>query len=614
MHWGWLWYLWILGADYLFGGSENAIKGFFIFALVATFVAMALYYKVKIPSIKLESMKDSYEAAKRTASSTTRKAASVAKAWVAATPLITKDTPPLQETTLSSKKSLKSLIKDKLNSSVQKKEDQEIIKNIHINFPKDKPTFPVELLEKAQTQDVTVDEDWLLKKAQWIKDKLGEFGIDVDIEGFNIGPTVMQIKIKPQAGIKVSKIENLKKDLALSLRTKSLRVLAPIPGTDSVGIEIPNPRPQMVRLGDSYSSLEFSKSMKENWTGLIIWKWIWGEQLVRPLEKMPHLLVAWATWSGKSVWVNGFIASLIYQNTPSELKFIMVDPKQVELGIYEWIPYLLAPIITQPDKAVKILKRAVNHMNERYKLLKDNKVRNIDEYNAKVEWDETKQSMYRLVIIIDELADLMMSWNKKDTEQYIARIAQMARAVWMHLILATQRPSVNVITGLIKANIPTRISFGVVSQIDSRTILDVKWAEDLVGKGDLLYMDPKSKFPIRIQWPFIDTPETQKIVESIKEKYMSNLTEEDIYHPEIMRILENKGSWIAWAWWDVSDSDEELIEQAIGLIAATWKASATMLQRKLWVWFPRAARLIDILEERGIVGPQEGSKAREILM
>ncbi len=574
---------------------------------------MALYYKVKIPSIKLEAMKGSYEAAKKTAA-TKKVVAAAAKASAWATPLIPKDTPPLKEDYEKNKQSLKSLIKNKLNNTVQKKQDQETIKEMNISFPKDKPTYSLELLEKAETNDVTVDEDWLLKKAQWIKDKLAEFGIDVDIEGFNIGPTVMQIKIKPQAGIKVSKIENLKKDLALSLRTKSLRVLAPIPGTDSVGIEIPNPRPQMVRLGDSYSSLEFSKSMKENRTWLIIGKWIWWEQVVKPLEKMPHLLVAWATWSGKSVWVNWFIASLIYQNTPSELKFIMVDPKQVELWIYEWIPYLLAPIITQPDKAVKILKWAVNHMNERYKLLKDNKVRNIDEYNAKIEWDETKQSMYRLVIIIDELADLMMSGNKKDTEQYIARIAQMARAVWMHLILATQRPSVNVITGLIKANIPTRISFGVVSQIDSRTILDVKWAEDLVGKWDLLYMDPKSKFPIRIQWPFIDTPETEKIVEAIKEKYMANLTEEDIYHPEIMRILENKGSWVAWAWWDVSDSDEELIEQAIWIIAATGKASATMLQRKLGVWFPRAARLIDILEERGIVGPQEWSKAREILM
>ncbi len=555
-------------------------------------------------------MKDSYETVKRS----TKKVVATKNTAVkqVSTAAITNDIVKEIRNEDEDKQTLKTLIKNKLNKSVQKKEDLQMIKDIHVSFPKDKPTYSMDILEKAPTQDVTVDEDRLLKKAQWIKNKLAEFWIDVDIEWFNIGPTVMQIKIKPQAWIKVSKIENLKKDLALSLRTKSLRVLAPIPWTDSVGIEIPNPRPQMVRLWDSYNSLEFSQSMKENRTWLIIWKGIWWEQVVKPLEKMPHLLVAWATWSGKSVGINWFIASLMYQNTPSELKFIMIDPKQVELGIYEWIPYLLAPIITQPDKAVKILKRAVWYMNERYKLLKDAKVRNIDEYNDKVE--DEKEKMYRLVIIIDELADLMMSWNKKDTEQYIARIAQMARAVWIHLILATQRPSVNVITWLIKANIPTRISFWVVSQIDSRTILDMKWAEDLVWKWDLLYMDPKSKYPIRIQWPFIDTTETEKIVSAIKEKYMSNLTEEDIYHPEIMRILENKWSWIAWAWWDVSDSDEELIEQAMQIIAQTRKASATMLQRKLWVWFPRAARLIDILEERWVVGPQIGSKWREILI
>jgi len=608
---GWrLWYLGILWADYLFGGSENAIKGFFLAALVATLIAIALYYKVKIPTIRFESMKDSYETVKKTtgkvAKATTRKKSVAATAWVVASKIAADSKQDDVD-----KQTLKSLIKNKISTTVQKKDDQKKIQQIHISFPQDKPTFPIDLLEKGERLDVTVDEDWLLKKAQWIKDKLAEFGIEVDIEGFNIGPTVMQIKIKPQAWIKVSKIENLKKDLALWLRTKSLRVLAPIPGTDSVGIEIPNPKPQTVRLWDSFTSLEFSQSMKDTWTGLVIGKGIWWEQMVKPLEKMPHLLVAGATWSGKSVGINWFIASLIYQNSPSELKFIMVDPKQVELGIYEWIPYLLAPIITQPDKAVKVLKWAVWYMNERYKLLKENKVRNIDEYNEKV---TDKEKMYRLVIIIDELADLMMSGNKKDTEQYIARIAQMARAVWIHLILATQRPSVNVITWLIKANIPTRISFWVVSQIDSRTILDMKWAEDLVGKWDLLYMDPKGKYPIRIQGPFIDTPETEKIVDSIKEKYMSNLTEDDIYHPEIMRILNNTWSGIAWSGGDVSDSDEELIEQAMQIISMTRKASATMLQRKLWIWFPRAARLIDILEERWVVWPQIWSKAREILI
>ncbi len=613
-HGGWLWYLGILWADYLFGGSANAIKWFFIVALLATLIAIALYYKITIPSIKFESMRSSYEWVKKTAKATASKTSKVAKASAAAgsTRLIEKEVVDNATDDARTKETLKSMIKEKLNRKVQSKQEIEEVKEMYINFPTDKPTYSIDLLEKWETQDVTVDEERLLIKAQSIKSKLAEFGIDVDIEWFNIGPTVMQIKIKPQAGIKVSKIENLKKDLALWLKTKSLRVLAPIPGTDSVGIEIPNPKPQMVRLGDSFGSIEYTRELKDNWTNLIIGKGIWWEQVVKSLEKMPHLLVAGATWSGKSVWVNWFIASLMYQNTPSELKFIMVDPKQVELWIYEGIPYLLSPIITQPDKAVKILKRSVKHMDERYKMLKDLKVRNLDEYNAKV--TDEKDKMYRIVIIIDELADLMMSGNKKDTENYIARIAQKARAVGMHLILATQRPSVNVITGLIKANIPTRISFGVVSQIDSRTILDMKWAEDLVGKWDLLYLDPKTKYPLRIQWPFLDTPETEEIVNSIKEKYMSNLTEADIYHPEIMNILENKWSGIAGAGGDVSDSDEELIEQAITIIAQTRKASATMLQRKLGIWFPRAARLIDILEERWIVWPQEWAKAREILV
>lgn len=623
--------MWIFWADYLFDGSANAIKGFFFILTLITLIAIAMYYKVTIPAIQFESMKSTYEAVKKPA----KKSTSAKKSWATRSEWswfgarakaaigwfiwwtdddIEEDLVP-QERLIEmkdawvDKQTIKSILKDKLAKSVRKKEMEANVQT-HIAFPKDKPTFDQSLLDKSASQDITVDEDRLLDKAQWIKNKLWEFWLEVDIEWFNIWPTVMQIKIKPRAWIKVSKIENLKKDLALWLRTKSLRVLAPIPGTDSVWIEIPNPKPQMVRLWDLFSSVEFTQSMKDNWTNLSVGKWIWWEYVIKSLEKMPHLLVAWATWSGKSVWVNWFICSLMYQNTPSELKFIMVDPKQVELGIYEWIPYLLAPIITEPEKAVKVLKRAVKHMNERYKKLKERKVRNIVEYNEKVE--EEKDKMYRIVIIIDELADLMMSGNKKDTETYIARIAQMARAVWMHLILATQRPSVNVITWLIKANIPTRISFWVVSQIDSRTIIDQKWAEDLVGKWDLLYLDPKGKAPVRVQSPFISTGETEDIVKSLREKYMSNLTEDDIYHPEIMNILESK--WHSWWVWDVSDADEELIEQAIELIASSRKASATMLQRKLWVWFPRAARLIDILEERWIIWPQDGARPREILI
>jgi DNA segregation ATPase FtsK/SpoIIIE, S-DNA-T family len=322
------------------------------------------------------------------------------------------------------------------------------------------------------------------------------------------------------------------------------------------------------------------------------------------------LLVAGATWSGKSVAINTFILSLIYQNSPSELKFLMIDPKQVELGMYDGIPYLLAPVETVPDKALKILKWAVNEMERRYWLLKEKRVKNLDEFNAKVTWDE---SLPRIVVIIDELADLMMNRNtKKDTEMCITRIAQKARAIWIHLIVATQRPSVDVVTGLIKANIPTRIAFSVVSQIDSRTILDIKWAEELLGKWDMLYMDPANNVPIRMQAPLITTEETDEVVAAIKEKYMKWLTENDIYNQEIMNILAGKNVWSGMAYsWD-GGNDDELVQQAIEIIKQSKKASATLFQRKLGVWFARAARIMDILEDQWMIWPQDGAKPRDI--
>ena len=504
--------------------------------------------------------------------------------------------------------SLKNLIKERFNQKVAEKEQA---RKPQIIFNGSKPTFSYEILKSSAVKEISPqDEEVLTEKALAIKSKLEEFDIKVEVKWFNIWPTVIQIKIEPDAGVKISKIENYKKDLALAIKTKSLRILTPIPGTGYVWIEIPNPLPQMVRIREIIQSSDFTMGMQKNYTNLAIGKSIDWTLFIKSLEDMPHLLIAWATWSGKSVWVNDFITSLIYQNTPSELKFIMIDPKQVELWLYEWIPYLLSPIITQSDKAVKVLKRAVDHMEERYFKLKEHKVRNLDEYNEKV---PEAEKMYRIVIIIDELADLMMSGKKKETEESITRIAQKARAVWMHLILATQRPSVNVITWLIKANVPTRIAFSVVSQIDSRTILDMKWAEDLVGYGDLLYVDPKNKFPIRIQAPFIETGESEKIVNEIKEKYMVWISEEDIYLPEIINILTAKAES---AGGDVSGdgSDDDLVNQAIEIVESTRKASATLFQRKLGIGFARAARIMDILEDRGVVWPQEGAKPREILI
>ena len=502
---------------------------------------------------------------------------------------------------------LKTAIKSTTTKSIDDKIHQKTMS--HISFPKDKPTFALDLLRKS-SGIIDVDHAALAQKAQMIQSKLMEFGVPVTIDGFDIGPSIIQIRVKPEAGIKISTIENLKQDITLATKSKALRIVAPIPGTDCVGIQIPRPNPVMVYLWDVLWAPEFSQSMQKNLTNLTLWKAIDGSNVFKSLEDMPHLLIAGATGSWKSVWVNDFILSLMYQNSPSEMKFLMVDPKQVELEMYAGLPYLLAPIVTQADKALKLLQRAVQEMEVRYTKLSKCRVKKLSEYNEKFPDDQ----LYRIVFVIDELADLMMSGNKKEVEACITRIAQKARAVGIHLIVATQRPSVNVITGLIKANIPTRIAFGVVSQIDSRTILGIKGAEDLLGRGDLLYMDTTTKHPLRVQAPFVDTDEIEKVIVALKETYMQWLSEDDIYHPEIVRILEGKVEMAGWlmSGGDGNGDDDELINQAIEVIIETRKASATLLQRKLNLWFARAARVMDELEKRGIVGPQDGAKPRDI--
>lgn len=501
----------------------------------------------------------------------------------------------------------KTVMKSAITKSIDDKVHQKTM--THISFPKDKPTFSLWLLRHS-TGAADVDHEVLVRKAQMIQSKLIEFGVPVTIDGFDIGPSIIQIRVKPEAGIKISTIENLQQDITLATKSKALRIVAPIPGTDCVGIQIPHPHPAMVHLGDVLWSPDFVRTMQKSLTNLTLWKAIDGTNVIKSLEDMPHLLIAWATGSGKSVGVNDFILSLMYQNNPNELKFLMVDPKQVELEMYAWLPYLLAPIVTQADKALKLLQWAVEEMETRYTKLSKARVKKLSEYNDKF----PNEQLYRIVFVIDELADLMMSWNKKEVESCITRVAQKARAVGIHLIVATQRPSVNVITGLIKANIPTRIAFGVVSQVDSRTILGIKWAEDLLGRWDLLYMDPTTKHPMRIQAPFVDTDEIESVMSALKQSYMRGLSEEDIYHPEIIRILESKQEYAAWQysgwWWD----DDEIIEQAIEVILETRKASATLLQRKLNLGFARAARVMDELEKRGVVWPQDGAKPREILI
>ena len=506
---------------------------------------------------------------------------------------------------------IKSLIKHKLQDKIEEKEKAKERKiRPTINFSGEKPTFNHFILETNADQTVTIDETFLMEKAKALQNKLMEFNVPIMIEWFDIGPSIVQIRIKPDEGIRLATIESLSNDISLSLKSKSVRIVAPIPGTDCVGIQLPNPKPLMVRLGDILSTTEFANDMKKSNNNLSLGKAIDGTIIIKTLESMPHLLVAGATGSGKSVGVNDFILSLMYQNTPSELKFLMVDPKQVELELYAGLPYLLAPIVFEPEKALKLLKRTEHEMERRYWTLKEARVKNIDEYNQKT----SGEKMFRIVFIIDELASMMLSRSKRDVENCITHISAKARAVGIHLIIATQRPSVDVITWLIKANMPTRIAFGTVSEIDSRTILWRKWAGTLLGKWDMLYMDPSTKSPARIQAPFVSTEEIEKVVMTLKTKYMWGLTEEDIYNQEIVSLLENKYEAGEQLFSNNGDNDDELVERAIQVISQTRKASATLLQRKLWVWFARAARIMDILEEKWIIGPQDGAKPRDIFI
>ena len=607
---------------WLKNGSQSYITA--IYAIVIVLLLGAIVYLLyvlnvrlpKLPKINIEQSEKPIKKEKKTDSKEDeRPTITISRPDISTDDILEKvsqATGKVVQATSSWGSLLKEMFKTKVTQKIEEKKPKPVI-----SFSGDKPTFGYSALESNLGNQQTVDENFLVEKAKALQTKLSEFWVPIAIEGFDIWPSIVQIKIKPEEGIKISAIEGLSNDIKLSLKSKSLRIIAPIPGTDMIGIQIPNPKASMVRLGDIISTEEFSMQMKKNSTNLSLGKGIDGSVQVKALESMPHLLVAGATGSGKSVGINDFIVSLMFQNTPAELKFLMVDPKQVELEMYSGLPYLLAPIVYDSGKAIKLLQWTVEEMEKRYSTLKDQRVRNLDEYNQKME-AEGQEKMYRIVFIIDEMADMMLSSsaNRKEVENCINRLAAKARAVGIHLILATQRPSVNVITGLIKANIPTRIAFGVVSEVDSRTILGRKGAEDLVGKGDMLYMDPSTKFPIRIQAPFVSTEEIERVVSQLRNKYMQNLTEEDIYHPEIIAALESKVETARGVLSGGGDggNDEDLVNQAIQVIAETRKASATLLQRKLNVGFARAARIMDVLEERGIIWPQEGAKPRDIFI
>lgn len=456
----------------------------------------------------------------------------------------------------------------------------------------------VDLLEKKQSP---ADAGDVKHNAQIIKDTLSEFSIEVDMEGANIGPKVTQYTLKPPSGVKLSRISALETNLALNLAAQALRIEAPIPGQRAVGIEVPNRKAADVRLYGILTSKQWTGNSEP--LGFAVGKDIGGDAVVGELNKMPHLLIAGQTGSGKSVMINTVLSSLLYRNSPSDMRLILVDPKQVEMTPYQDIPHLLTPIITEPEKTISALKWAVNEMERRYSLLAEVKVRDINSYNGK----NPEERMPYIVIVIDELADLMMV-AARDVEALIVRLAQKARAVGIHLVLATQRPSVDVITGLIKANIPARIAFTVASQIDSRTILDQVGAEKLLGQGDMLMLTPSMSKPKRIQGAWVTDEEVNKITDHLRMQRPPQYDDEIVAQPV---QLNGKGGVVM----DFDGgSEDDMFKDAVRVVIENRKASTSLLQRRLRIGYGRAARLIEEMEEQGIIGPADGARPREVLI
>ncbi|MCA9751570.1 MAG: DNA translocase FtsK, partial [Gemmatimonadetes bacterium] len=408
-------------------------------------------------------------------------------------------------------------------------------------------------------------------------------------------------EIEPAPGQKVAPIASLSDDLALALRARSIRVVAPIPGKAAVGIEVPNANPKVVRLGSLLESPEYLEEKSP--LNIALGRTISGEPFSAPLDKMPHVLVAGATGSGKSVCINTIITSIIYNAGPEDVRFLMIDPKMLELMSYAGLPHVIPPIVTQAKEAAKLLKWGTAEMEARYRTLAHVGVRNIADYNKRQEREGAPRMPY-LVVIVDELADLMLSSHKSEIEDHIARLAQMARAVGIHLVVATQRPSVDVITGVIKANFPSRIAFQVPTRTDSRTILDAIGAEKLLGKGDMLYLGVGMSEPIRVHGSFVSTEETNDVVEWLKNR-----------HPKAKRAGDDDAGPLS----EQNDlypreREDDLFEEAARILVAHQQGSISLLQRRLKVGYARAARLVDMMEEAGIVGPFTGSKARDILV
>ena len=481
------------------------------------------------------------------------------------------------------------------------------------------PNWQPPSLELLERNESGADAGDTRQNAQIIHDTLSEFNIDAEMGDINVGPKVTQYTLRPPSGVKLTRITALETNIALNLAAQSLRIEAPIPGQKAVGIEVPNRKAADVRLYGTLNSKQW-KSAREQ-LSFAIGKDISGQVVVGELGKMPHLLIAGQTGSGKSVMINTLLSSLLYRNSPSDMKLILVDPKQVEMAPYEDIPHLLTPVITEPEKTISALKWAVNEMERRYKLLAAEKIRNIRDYNKKLQSRAKKiaiadengnvqqhedGSMPYIVIVVDEMADLMMI-AKRDVEALIVRLAQKARAVGIHLVLATQRPSVDVITGLIKANVPARISFTVASQVDSMTILDQAGAEKLLGQGDMLFYTPSMSKPKRIQGAWVTDDEVNKITDHLRMQMAPQYNDEVVAQPV---QLNGKGGVVM----DFSEGGDDKFKDAVRVVVERRKASTSMLQTRLGIGYQRAARIIEEMEERGIISAANGSKPRDVLI
>ena len=453
------------------------------------------------------------------------------------------------------------------------------------------------LLKKNKQVQKEVDEELYYAISKQLEEKLSNFGVSGKVVGISPGPVVTTYEYAPAPGIKINKIVGLADDLALGLKAQSVRVVGSVPGKAALGIEIPNTIRQIVYIRDLLGSDNYLNNSSK--LSIALGLDVVGNAVIADLARMPHLLIAGATGAGKSVAINTIIASILYNATPDEVRFLMVDPKRIELSGYEGIPHLLHPVVVEPKMASRALQWAVREMERRYRLLEEAKVKGFDSYN-----ENTKEKLPYIVVIVDELADLMMVASK-DVEACIARLAQMARAAGIHLILATQRPSVDVLTGLIKANFPTRISFKVSSKIDSRTIIDTSGAEHLLGAGDMLYLPPGSAGLRRIHGAFISEEETSRLVAFLKKQGSAN------YDDSVIEEIETESAVGAAA--DEVEADDRY-DEAVSIVCESGHASISMLQRRLRVGYNRAARMIETMEKEGIIGPADGARPREVLV